>query len=86
MERLLQGGHFDNVPHSQTLPARPDKDRVLDVIASVYYVTHKDIVTRRHAESYQTTAWLLRRATNLSFKDTADVFGVSPSLYLIYNA
>ena len=42
-------------------------------------VTHKDIVTRRHAESYQTAAWMLRIAANLSLKDTADVFGVSPS-------
>ena len=42
-------------------------------------VTHKDIVTRHHAESYHTAAWLLRRAANLSLKDTADVFGVSPS-------
>ena len=79
MDRLLQGRHLDNVPREQTLPARPDKDRVLDIIAGVYNVTHKDIVTRRHAESYQTAAWLLRRAANLSLKDTADVFGVSPS-------
>jgi hypothetical protein len=32
-----------------------------------------------HAESYHTAAWLLRRADNLSLKDTADVFRVSPS-------
>ena len=56
MDRLLQGRHLDNVPRDQTLPARPDKDRVLDVIAGVYDVTHKDIVTRHHAESYQTAA------------------------------
>ena len=79
MERLLQGRHIDNVPREQTLPARPDKDRVLDIIAGIYDVTHKDIVTRHHAESYQTAAWLLRRTANLSLKDTADVFGVSPS-------
>jgi len=54
-------------------------DIILDIIAGVYDVTHKDIVTRHHAESYQTAAWLLRRAANLSLKDTADVFGVSPS-------
>jgi hypothetical protein len=35
MERLLQGRHLDNVPRELTLPARPDKDRVLDVIAGV---------------------------------------------------
>ena len=46
---------------------------------SLVDVTHKDIVTRHHAESYQTAAWLLRRAVNLSLKDTAAVFGVSPS-------
>jgi REP element-mobilizing transposase RayT len=79
MDRLLKGRHLDNVPRAQTLPARPDKVRVLDIIAHVYDVSHNDIVTRHHAESYQTAAWLLRRATNLSLKDTADVFGVSPS-------
>ena len=79
MEHLLQGRHLDNVPRDQILPARPDKDRVLDIIAGVYDVTHKDIVTSHHGESYQTAAWLLRRAVNLSHKDTADVFGVSPS-------
>jgi hypothetical protein len=79
MERLLQGRHLDNVPRERTLLARPDKDRVLDIIAGVYDVTHKDIVTRHHAESYQTAAWLLPRAANLSLKDTADVLGVSPS-------
>ena len=79
MERLLQGRHLDNVPREQTLPARPDKGRVLDIIADVYDVTRKDIVTRRHAESYQTAAWLLRRVVNLSLKDTADVFGGSTS-------
>ena len=42
-------------------------------------VTHKDIVTRHNAESYRTAARLLRRAANLPLKDTADVFGVSPS-------
>ncbi len=78
MELLLQGRHFDNVPRKQTFPARPDRDRVLDVIAGVFAVTHKDIVTRRHAQSYQTEACLLRRVVNLSLKDTADVFGVSP--------
>ena len=79
MERLLQGRHLDNVPREQTLPTRPDKDRVLDIIAGVYNVTQKDLVTRRHAESYQTAALLLRRAANLSLKDTAEVFGVSPA-------
>jgi hypothetical protein len=29
--------------------------------------------------AYQTAAWWLRRAANLSLKDTVDVFGVSPS-------
>ena len=79
MKRLLQGRYLDNVPRDQTLPARPDKDRVFDIIAGVYDVTHKDIVTRHYAESYQTAAWLLRRAVNLTLKDNVDVFGVSPS-------
>jgi putative transposase len=79
MERLLQGRPLDNVPRAQTSPARPDKDRVLDIVTGVYDVNHKDIVTRHHAESYHTAAWLLRRAANLSLKDTAEVFGVSPS-------
>ena len=79
MERLLQGQYLDNVPREQTLPARPNKDRVLDIITSVYDMTHKNIVTRHHAEFYQMATRLLRRAPNLSLKDTADVFGVSPS-------
>ena len=33
---------------------------VLDILTGVYDVTHKDIVTRHHAESYNTAAWLLR--------------------------
>ena len=49
------------------------------VLAGVYDVTHKDIVTRHHAESYQTAARFLRRAANLLLKDTADVFDMSPS-------
>jgi hypothetical protein len=36
-------------------------------------LTHKYIVTTRHTEPYQTTAWLLGDAANLSIKDTADV-------------
>ena len=79
MERLLQGRHLNNVPCEQTLSARSDKDCVLDIIAGVYDVTHKDIVTRRYAESYQTAACLLHRAANLSLRDNADVFSVSPS-------
>ena len=79
MERLLKGRHLDNVPRDQTFPARADKNRVLDIIEGVYDMTRKEIVTRRHAESYQTAVWLLRRATNLSLKDAADVFDGSLS-------
>jgi hypothetical protein len=60
---------------------RPDPIRigVLDIVAGVYDVTHKNIVMRHHAESYQTAVWWLRRAANLSLKDTAEAFEVSPS-------
>jgi hypothetical protein len=33
MERLVQRQPLDNVPREQTLPVRPDKDRVLYIIA-----------------------------------------------------
>jgi hypothetical protein len=56
MERLLQGRHLDNVPREQASPARPEKEQVLDIVAGIYKVTHKDIVMRHHAEFYHTTA------------------------------
>ena len=67
------------VVNGRSDPKQGDKDRVLDIIAGVYVVTHKDIVMRCHAESYQTAAWLHPCTANLSLKDTADVVSVFPS-------
>ncbi len=45
----------------------------------MYDVKKKDVIARKHLEAYQTAAWLLRRVVNLSLKETADLFVVSPS-------
>ncbi len=52
--------------------------QIAHYIESIRLVFHHRS-TDHHSEYYQIAAWLLRFAANLSLKDTADVFGMSPS-------
>ena len=79
MARLMRGRRFTNVPRAQTQPTRPSGEEVVDRVASVYGLNQKALLTREHAEAYQTAAWLLRRVANEPLAVVARRFGVSPS-------
>ena len=79
MVRLARGQHTANVPKAQTLPSRLDQQGILRHVERVYGVSSDGIFSRKHAEAYRITAWLLRRAANRSLNDVARLFGVSPS-------
>jgi len=79
MEKLAHKQSLANVPQQQTHPTRLDKDAVLTRVSQVYALQAEEILSRSHAEAYHCAAWLLRRSANVSLKEVAELFGVSPS-------
>ena len=61
------------------MPRRKTKEEILRAVCGAFGVTRGQVLTRECQEAYQAAAYLLRRSTNLSLKEVARVFGVSPS-------
>ena len=79
MEKLAHKQSLANVPRQQTHPTRLDKGAVLARVSEVYALPVEEILTRSHGQAYHCAAWLLRRSANVSLKEVAELFGVSPS-------
>ena len=79
MERLAQAQQLVNVPSSQSRPTRVGKEGILDRVGEVYGLSPAEIISRDNTEAYHCAAYLLRRVANISLREVAALFGVSPS-------
>ncbi|MFQ5470079.1 MAG: helix-turn-helix domain-containing protein, partial [Gammaproteobacteria bacterium] len=79
MENELKGKTFDNIPVIQTMPLRPTKEDVINVVSEAYHVNHEAIFDRSVKSAYRACVYLLRRAANLSLKEVSEICGISPS-------
>lgn len=79
MARRLQGRDLEAVPHAQAKPLRPRAQTLLLEVARAFDLTREQLLRREHQPAFQAAVYLLRRAANLSLKETAELTGVSPS-------
>ena len=76
--QLIQDLPLDQVAAKVTNPSRPTAERVLDAVAEASGVSRELVLDRNSApEAFQTTVYLLRRASNLPLRDVADLAEVS---------
>lgn len=79
MEKLISRHSLSNVPLEQAQPTRPRKEEIIRMVCKVYGVGEQKILGRSHPEAYQAAVYLLRRVANLSLKEVAGIFRISPS-------
>lgn len=79
MRRYLKDKDLDAVPREQVEPTRPDAESVLQNVSETFSVPREHLLDRSHQQAFQTAIYLLRRAVNLSLKQTSALAGVSPS-------
>lgn len=77
MNRLINKERIKNVPITQTLPLRPSKLEVLELVASTYCVSLEELINRRNVEAYKAAVYLLRRIVSLDLNTVAKEFGIS---------
>ncbi len=78
MERLAAAHASEGVSRNQRKPARPTADAVLRGIATAFGIDPVQIRCRQNKEAFRAWVYLLRRAANLSLRDTAQLAAVSP--------
>jgi len=78
MEKLAAGQNKEGIPQSHRRPTRPGADAVLRDVAKAFGVQAKSIRSRRPPLAFQAWVYLLRRAANLSLRETAERTGISP--------
>jgi DNA-directed RNA polymerase specialized sigma subunit len=79
MARLLKDKNLDAVARAQAEPARPHADSVLHAVAKASALSPLQLLGRTDQRAFQIAVYLLRRAVNLSLKQTAALANISPS-------
>ena len=79
MQRRLQGRSTAGIAAAQRRPARPDRAEVLASVMTAFGIAEAPLLARQDKNAYRAAAFLLRRAANLSLRDVAALFSVSPS-------
>jgi len=78
MDQLAAGCASEGVSRSQLEPARPTADAVLRSISAAFGIEPDQVRCRQNKEAFQAWVYLLRRAANLTLRDTAQVTALSP--------
>ena len=68
----------NGISRSQLKPARPAADEVLRGISTAFGIEPDQVRCRQNKEAFQAWVYLLRRAANLTLRNTAQLAGVSP--------
>ncbi len=80
MDSLVKGRPLEEVSVKQREPTRPLSEEVLTLVSATYGLEREMLLARQHSGAWRMTAYLLRRVVNLSLKEVAGLFAVSPSL------
>ena len=84
MDNLVKKRPLNDVASVQRLPSRPLSEDVLTFVSETYGVERDVLLSRQHSQAWRITAYLLRRVVNLSLKEVAVLFVVSPSIISRY--
>jgi len=68
----------EGVPQRHRQPARPEAEAVLRALMEAFRVEADAVQNRSHQPAFRAWVYLLRRAANLSLRETAARAGVSP--------
>jgi len=79
MARLVASQDLDDVPRTQTQPARPTPEALLADVAQRFELKREEVLDRAHQPAFQAAVYLLRRVANLSLKDVSALASVSIS-------
>ncbi len=69
----------DHVPACQVRPGRPRADDIITAVSEAYAIPAESVLHRTHRAAVRAAASLLRWVANLSLKEVASLFSVSPS-------
>ena len=78
MEQLAAAQASDGVSRNQREPARPTADAVLRGISTAFGIEPDQVRCRQNKQAFQAWVYLLRRAANLTLRDTAQLSALSP--------
>jgi len=79
MQDLVNKYSLNDIPITQTQPARPEKREVIDAVLNEFKLSEMKLWQRRNQEAFKAVVFLLRRSVNLNLKDVAKISGVSVS-------
>ncbi|MFQ5335845.1 MAG: hypothetical protein ACE5DN_07200, partial [Flavobacteriales bacterium] len=79
MQDLVKKYSLNDIPITQTQPARPGQGEVIDAVLKEFKLSEKELWQRRNQEAFKSVVYLLRRVVNLSLRDVKKISGVSVS-------
>lgn len=79
MSALAREQPMQEVPSAQIWPARPQREEVLHHVGEAFGINSETLLQRTDQPAFRAAAYLLRRVVNLSLKEVAALFRVSPA-------